>query len=313
MTIAKISIVTPAYKCGDNITELYRRLTNILEKLEPEYEIIFVNDASPENDWSIISELILMDSHVKGINLSRNFGQHYAITAGVHHVSGDAVIVMDCDLQDQPEEIPKLYNKYLEGFDVVFARRHLRQDNALKKFLSRSFNTIYGCFVEVKPDSSIANFGIYSQKVIDNYKRFNEQNRCFPIFVRWMGFKTAAIDVAHGKRYAGKTSYSFSKMTSLAIDNIVSQSNKPLKLGIQFGFITSTASMFYAAVLFYNFFVHGVAVEGWTSLMVSLFFISGLLFANMGLLGLYIGKIFDETKDRPLYIIDEMKGFSGKK
>ncbi len=310
MTIQKLSIVTPAYKCTGNIWELYKRLIAVLNKLVSEYEIIFVNDASPENDWDIINEIIGLDTCVKGISFSRNFGQHYAITAGVKYATGDAIIVMDCDLQDQPEEIPKLYNKFLEGFDVVFARRYMRQDNTIKKFLSKSFSIVYGYLVDVEPDNSTANFGIYSRKVIDNYKKFNEQNRCFPIFVKWMGFKTAAVDVAHGKRYSGKTSYNFNKMMSLAIDSVVSQSNKPLRMGIKFGFTISAASILYTFYLLYKYFVHGIAVQGWTSMMVSLFFLSGLLFANMGLLGLYIGKIFDEAKGRPLYIIDEMKGFS---
>ncbi|MCK4978742.1 MAG: glycosyltransferase family 2 protein [Candidatus Delongbacteria bacterium] len=305
----KISIISPAYKCSECIKELYSRLVLSLEKITDSFEIIFINDGSPDNDWGIIKEVASNDKRVKGINLSRNFGQHYAITAGLDHASGDWIVVMDCDLQDQPEEIEKMFNKAIEGYDVVVGRREDRKDSFLKKMSSKLFYKVYSYFTEIDTDSSIANFGVYSKKVISNYRKMKEQNRNFPFSVKWLGFASTHIDVKHSERYAGKTSYNFNKLLNFAIDSIVSQSNKPLRLSIKFGFILSFLSFTYGLFLIVKYFVTDIGVQGWTSTMVSLFFIAGLLLANMGLLGLYIGKIFDETKNRPLYIIKDLLNY----
>lgn len=305
----KISIVAPAYKCSECIEELYGRLILSLEKITDSFEIIFVNDGSPDNDWEVIKEVVGEDKRVKGINLSRNFGQHYAITAGLDHASGDWIVVMDCDLQDQPEEIEKMYNKAIEGYDVVVGRREVRKDPFFKKMSSKLFYKVYSYFTEVDTDSSIANFGVYSKKVISNYRKMKEQNRNFPFSVKWLGFTSTYVNVIHSERFAGKTSYNFNKLLNFAIDSIVSQSNKPLRLSIKFGFTLSFLSFMYGLFLIIKYFVTDIGVQGWTSTMVSLFFIAGLLLANMGLLGLYIGKIFDETKNRPLYIIKDLLNY----
>ena len=306
----EISIVAPAYKCSECIEELYKRLVLSLEKITDSFEIIFVNDGSPDNDWEKIKEIASSDNRVKGINLSRNFGQHYAITAGLDYVSGNWIVVMDCDLQDQPEEVEKLYNKANEGFDIVLARRAERKDSVFRKLLSKVFIKVYIYFTEVDIDNSVANFGMYSRRVISSCKKLREQNRNFPLAIKWLGFSIVYVNVEHSKRFAGKSSYSFYKMLNLAIDAIISQSNKPLRLSIKLGFIMSLSSFIYGSFLIIRYFVNDIDVQGWTSMMVSLFFIAGLLLANMGLLGLYIGKIFDETKNRPLYIIKEILGIN---
>ncbi len=300
-----LSIVTPVYGCCKSLNELYRRLSLSLSQITKDFEIIMINDASPDDSWSVIQKLAKNDKRVKGINFSRNFGQHYAITAGIDYAQGDWVVVMDCDLQDQPEEIIKLYNKAKEGYDIVFGRRHIREDSFIKKLGSKIFYKIYDYFTESKVDNSVANFSIISVKVVKELRKLKEQNRAFPLFVNWVGFKRTNIDIVHAKREEGESSYTLQKLINLAIDSIVSQSNKPLKLSIKFGFILSFLSIFYAIWLVLRYFIYSVPVEGWTSVMVSIYFIAGLLFANMGFLGLYIGKIFDETKDRPLYVIQE--------
>lgn len=300
-----ISVVTPVYGCSKSLAQLYTRLEKTLSTITHEFEIIMVNDASPDNAWESIKELAAKDSRVKGINFSRNFGQHRAITAGLDYAKGNWVVVMDCDLQDQPEEIIKLYNKAQEGYDVVFGRRHERKDSTFKQLGSTVFYKILDYFTESKVDSSIANFSIVSSKVIDELKKLKEQNRLYPLFINWLGFKRADINIEHASREEGKSSYTFSKLINLALDGIVSQSNKPLKMAIKFGFLMSFFSLMYATWLVVRFFIFSVPVEGWTSVMVSIYFIGGLLFANMGLLGLYIGKTFDETKNRPLYVIQE--------
>jgi polyisoprenyl-phosphate glycosyltransferase len=307
----EFSIVIPAYKCEKCISELHSRLTGVLGKLG-EYEIIFVNDASPENDWEIIRKLAEKDKRVKGINFSRNFGQHFAITAGIDHVCGNWLVVMDCDLQDRPEEIEKFYKKAIEGSDVVVGRRKERKDGLLKKVNSKLFFIVYNYFSGTNVNNSISSYGIYSRKVIENLKRLREQNRSFGLFVYWLGFKRIEIDIEHSQRTIGESSYSFSKLFRLAFDSIVSHSNKLLRLSIKFGLTLSLGAFLFGLWIIFKYFYFGIGVLGWTSMMVTLLFISGLLFANMGLLGLYIGKIFDEVKNRPLYVVDEFLNIDGE-
>jgi len=301
----QLSIVTPIYGCCKSLNTLYDRLNKTLSTITSDFEIIMVNDASPDNAWESIKALAKKDKRVKGINLSRNFGQHRAITAGLDYASGEWIVVMDCDLQDQPEEIVKLYNKAQSGYDIVFGRRIRRKDGFFKKLGSKLFYKVYDYFTESKVDSTIANFSIISKKVLHSLRELKEQNRSYPLFVAWVGFNKTEIDIEHASREEGKSSYTFKKLIDLAIDSIVSQSNKPLKLSIKFGFIISFLSLFYALWLVIRYFIFLVPVEGWTSVMVSIYFIGGLLFANMGILGLYIGKVFDETKKRAIYIVQE--------
>jgi len=303
---AEISVVVPAYKCEKCVEELYSRLIAVLEKITGSFEIIFVNDASPENDWEIISAICKKDERVRGINFSKNFGQHRAITAGIDFANGDWVVVMDCDLQDEPEEIEKLFSKAIEGYDIVLARRSSRKDNIIRKKFSRMFAKVFMYFTETNVDDTVANFGIYSKKVIESYRELNEQNRNFTLLIQWLGFSPVYVNVEHSKRLKGKSSYTYKKLFNLALDSIISQSNKPLRISIKFGFVMSLISLIYGLFLVIRHYAINIYVQGWTSLMVSLFFLSGLLLANMGLLGLYIGKIFDEAKNRPIYIISEL-------
>lgn len=300
-----ISVVTPAYRCATFIDELYQRLKTTLVPISPDFEIIFVNDASPENDWEFITKLAKKDPRVKGINFSRNFGQHHAITAGLDHAQGEWVVVMDCDLQDQPEEIPKLYQKALEGWDVVVGRRAQRKDYFLKKLTSKLFYNVFEYFTGQKVDNRIGNFGIYAKKVIHSVSQLREHSRSFGLFVIWTGFKRIEIDIIHAKREIGNSSYNFIKRLNLAIDSIVTHSNKPLKLSVKLGFLLSSFSILYAIWMVISYFIWSTPVAGWTSLIVSLYFLAGLIIGSIGMVGLYVGKMFDETKKRPLYIITE--------
>jgi glycosyltransferase involved in cell wall biosynthesis len=299
-----LSIVTPAYKCAGCIEELHRRLTVTLSQLTSDYEIIFVDDGSPQNDWEIIQRLCQLDPKVRGIKLSRNYGQHYAITAGLDHVRGEWIVVMDCDLQDQPEEIVKLYRKATEGWPIVLARRAERQDSLYRRFVSAAFTKVFNWLGDIEIDNSIANFSICSHKVIESVSRFRERNRSFPMFLNEVGFPKTAVDVEHAPRFAGKSSYTFTKLFDFAIQAIVARSNKPLRLSIRFGFLLSFMALIYGTVVIFRYFAHDIAVEGWTTLAVLISFLGGLGFANLGILGLYLGKVFDETKHRPLYIVE---------
>ncbi|HLP44396.1 MAG TPA: glycosyltransferase family 2 protein [Candidatus Kapabacteria bacterium] len=300
-----ISVVIPIYRNEPFIDGLYSRLTDNISAITVDFEIIFVDDRSPDNSWKLIARIAEKDRRVKGIRFPRNFGQHFAIIAGVAHSSGDWVVVMDGDLQDRPEEIINLYNKALEGYDVVFARRQIRKDNLYIKLCSRMFYKFFDFLVGSKSDATVANFGIYSRKVIVNFNKLREHSRLFPLFINWLGFKTAYIDVEHAQRSTGKSAYTIKKKMALALDTIISMSNKPLKISIKIGLLLSFLSFLYGVFMIIKYLVWGIPVIGWTSLIVSLYFIGGLILSTLGILGIYIGKIFDEVKNRPIYVIDE--------
>lgn len=307
-----ISVVIPVYKAEGCLHELYRRLWAVLETITTDYEIILVEDCGGDRSWALIRELALADPRVKGLQFSRNFGQHYGITAGLDHCSGDWVVVMDCDLQDQPEEIPKLYTKAQEGYEVVYARRAVRQDHLFKRWSSRLFYRIFDYLTEQKSDPAIANFGIYSRKVIADYRLMRESVRNFPLFVRWLGFPSAAVDVEHAPRFSGTSSYTLYKLIHLAVDSIIAQSNRPLRLSIKLGFLMALGSFLVAIYYTLRYFIYSIPVSGWTSLIVSLYFLAGLFFVNTGFIGLYIGRIYSEVKGRPLYIVLDKINFNSK-
>ncbi len=303
MADVHISVISPVYGSKASLPTLYARLCRALSALTGNFEIILVNDGCPQDSWTVITKLCAEDSRVRGINLSRNFGQHAAITAGLDHAKGDWVVVMDCDLQDQPEEIPKLYAKAQEGYDVVFGERSKRHDPLFKQFFSRAYKATFGYLSGIKRDADHGNFGIFSRKVIESVKQYREQSRGFATFISMVGFKKTAIPINHSPRFEGKSSYNFAKNMNLAVDLIIAHSNKPLKLSINLGFFISLFSVLYACWLVIRYLIYAIPVPGWTSLMVAMFFMFGLMFALLGIVGLYVGKVFDETKHRPLYFI----------
>lgn len=300
-----ISIVTPAYKCAASIPELCQRLKTTLDKITQNWEIIIVNDSSPQNDWQEIKKLNSSDKRVKGINLSRNFGQHNAIFAGLQHSVGQWVVVMDCDLQDTPEEIEKLYNEAQKGYDIVLGRRAIRYDNFLKKLSSKIFYKILAYFSETQQDNTVGNFGIYHRKVIDSVLSIGDKIKFFPVMVQWVGFSKQKIDVAHAQRKYGKTSYNFKSLLKLAINTTLSFSDKPLRLTVKLGLLTTFLSIVFLIFNIYRYFAGKIVEPGWTSIILSIWFFSGLIIFLIGIVGLYIGKIFETSKNRPNFIIKE--------
>jgi polyisoprenyl-phosphate glycosyltransferase len=301
----KISIVIPVYGCSSCLVELYIRLKKIIEPISRDFEIIMVNDSSPDNAWKTILEICQKDHRIKGINLSRNFGQHYAITAGLEKCNGEWVVVMDCDLQDRPEEIIKLYDKSQEGWDIVFAQRINRKDGFLKRYFSKLFYSLLGYLTNTDQDASIANFGIYNRKVTDAIKSMGDYQRYFPTMVKWVGFSSTKLPVEHAHREEGKSSYTFGKLVRLAMDVILCFSDKPLRLTVKFGFVLSSLAILFALFNLVLYFKGNINVPGYTSIIVSVWFLSGLIITLIGIVGLYIGKTFDKVKGRPTYIINE--------
>lgn len=298
-----ISIVIPVYKAEGCLHELYSRLKSSLEKITPDFEILLIEDCGGDRSWDIIQELAAQDQRVKGIQFSRNFGQHYGITAGLDLCQGEWVIVMDCDLQDRPEEILRLHEKALQGYEVVLARRGKRKDSLFKRLSSRMYNFVFRYFTDINYDWEVGNFRIISKKVVHNYRQVREQLRFFGGIISWMGFSTASIDVQHDARFDGKGSYSFRKLCKLALETIIAHSDKPLRLAVGFGFCISTLAFIFGIYVITRSWLYGSPIIGWSSLIVSVYFIGGIIIAILGIMGIYLGKSFDETKKRPLYII----------
>ena len=300
-----ISIVSPVYRGEKMVAELVRRNVESVSAITDDYEIILVNDASPDNSWDEIVKQCAANPKVKGLNLSRNFGQHYAISAGLSYASGDWVVVMDCDLQDKPEEIPNLYRKAQEGYDIVYARRAIRKDGFLKKSSSALFYRVFRRLSGMSSDKAVANFGIYNKRVIDEFNKMPEQSRFFPSQIKYLGFKDTSIDVEHSERPEGKSSYNLAKRFKLGFDVIVSNSNKPLRFAVGLGLGMSALSFLLALYNVIAKWVGIIRVPGYTTTVFSIWFVGGLLLLVMGIVGLYIGKIYDQVKGRQLFIVKD--------
>ena len=298
----KISVVIPVYGCRAALNELYSRLVNTLQLITNDYEIILVNDSCPQNSWEVIENICEKDIHVIGLELSRNFGQMKAILAGLDHCCGDWIVVMDCDLQDRPEEIVNLYNKAMEGYDVVFARRKKRRDSRLKTLAANIFYKTYEFATDGNYDSAVCNFSIAKKIVIDNYCSMREEHRGYVMYIKWLGFKQATIDVERNERYEGKSSYDFKRKVQMAMELLTSQSDKVLKYAVGFGFFISFISVIVLLVLVIRYFTVNIT-PGWTSIVASNFLLGGLIIMTIGIVGIYVGNIFMQTKDRPLYVV----------
>lgn len=301
----KFSIVIPCYKSSNTLIELKNRLIDVITPLSADFEIVLVNDGSPDDDWEIITNMAKNDSRIKGINFSRNFGQHYAISAGLEIAKGEWIVVMDGDLQDRPEEIANLYKKSQEGYDLVTAKRVLRKDTYIKKMFSKLFYWLFGYLTNTKYDSTVANFGIYHQKVIHALIQMKDKIRVFPILIQWVGFKGTSIEVVHNKRQNGLSAYTYKTLFTLAFDIIVSFSNKPLMLMVRLGIVISILSFFVGIYYIYSYLEGEILILGFASIIISIWLLSGLIILFLGVLGIYLGKVFDASKDRPTYIIKE--------
>ena len=298
-----ISVVVPVYKAENCLDELYCRLVAALETITPDFEIVLVEDCGGDRSWEIIERLSARDARVKGIQFSRNFGQHYGITAGLDYCNGDWVVVMDCDLQDRPEEITRLYAKAQEGYDIVLARRGKRHDPFLKRCTSWLFYKLFSYLIDMEYDGQVGNFRIMSRKVVKSFRRMREQLRFFAALVQWVGFPSSSIDVEHAERLEGNSSYTLSKLWKLGSDTIIAYSDKPLRLAIRFGFTMAFFAFSYGVYYLARALLYGSPIMGWSSLFVSLYFIGGIIIAILGIMGIYLGKTFDESKKRPLYIV----------
>lgn len=298
-----ISIVSPVYMGEKMVHELVSRIRESVSGITEDFDIILVNDCSPDDSWTMVLKECAEDKRVKGINLSRNFGQHKAIRAGLEFAFGDWVVVMDCDLQDRPEEIVKMYEKAQEGYDIVQGERMERKDKFFKRLSSRLFNAFFSSLSGVKTNNKIANFGVYRQSAIEAVRRIPERDSSFGSLLNQVGFKTVSIPIEHGSRAEGRSSYSLRKLLDLASGFIITNSNKPLRVMVGIGFALSLVSILVALYNVIAYFFGLIKVPGYTTTVFSIWLLGGLIMMQLGIVGIYIGRVFDQVKGRPLYVI----------
>ena len=303
-----ISVVIPIYNEETVLPELYRRLKEVLQKYE-DYEVIFVNDGSTDRSHKFLQLLRNHNKRCKIIDFSRNFGHQIAITAGLHHASGDAVIVMDGDLQDPPELIHNLTTKWREGNEVVFAQRMLRHGESTWKLqTAKWFYRLMNKWSDVKIPLDTGDFRLLDRKVVNELNRMDEKNRFIRGMVSWIGFKQAAVPYDRHARFAGKAKYSFRKSVHLAWDGITSFSSVSPSLPFYFGCLVTLISVLYALVLVIQLTL-GKPASGFSALLTVMVFLGGVQLVSVGVIGQYIARIFDDTKNRPLYVVRQRYGF----
>ena len=306
----KLSIVSPVYYGEKSSEELVKRITMACTSITKDFEIILVDDGSPDQSWKKIIEISEKNQNVLGIKLSRNFGQHYASDAGLSKAKGDWIVVMDCDLQDRPEEIPRLFSKALEGFDVVVASREQRQDSFLKVFFSDMFYKALSWLTDTEQNSKVANFGIYKNTVIKEINNLSESFRYFPAMIKWVGFKRAELSVQHASRDEGESTYNFRRLLALALEVIIAFSEKPLRMMTYLGLSISLMSFCVGIYVLIRALQGAFLIQGWASIMVSLWLLAGIIMFFLGIVGIYVGRNYREAKGRPIFIISEQAGKS---
>jgi len=303
--MAYLSVVIPVYNEEHCLGELYRRLTESLAAIARDYEIVLVDDGSRDRSWEMITGLAQKDDRVKALQFSRNFGQHYCITAGLDACDGDWVVIMDADLQDRPEEIAKLHARAQEGYDIVHARRVHRRHPLPEKVAAKLFYWFFNYMTGMHHDGQVGTFRMLSRRVVENFRMMREQMRYLGGMLEWMGFPTSKVDVQHDARKAGSSAYSFRRRWRLAQGAIIAYSDRPLQLTVQLGFLIALLALLYGVYVLARVLFFGAGVEGWPSLIVSIFFLGGIVIATLGIVGIYLERTFAETKRRPLYIIKE--------
>ena len=304
--MTSISIISPVYKADDCILELYNRLVSNAEKITEDFEIILVEDGGSDNSWEIIKQISVSDARVKGIKLSRNFGVHHAITAGLDIANGDWTFVIECDLQSPPEKMLDLYKKALEGYDVVIAKFVKRADNIFRRISSRIFWKSMSFLSGMRLDPQYGVYRIMSKRIVEDFRLFSEQERHFKAIIEWIGVNYETVEMVREKRYAGESAFTFPKLIHATFSYIVAYSSKPLMLFVGIGILSAFGAFIASMVILFSKLFYGSDwPSGWTSLILSIYFIGGIIITNLGVIGYYVGRNYDESKKRPLYFISE--------
>ena len=305
-----LTVVIPAYFEEAVIEACYHALKVVMDKNRWTYELIFVNDGSKDKTLALLKQIAKQDRRVKVIDFTRNFGHQVAVTAGIYHSMGDATVIIDADLQDPPEVIEQMVNKWQEGYDVVYAKRKKRKGESWFKLITAKwFYRFLHSMAEVEIPMDTGDFRLIDQKVVEAFKQMPERNRFVRGMISWVGFDQTFIEYERDERLAGETKYPLKKMIRFAKDGIVSFSTKPLKMVQTLGFLTIAIAVLILCYSLMSKYIFRSVVPGWTSLMVITTFFSGVQLFSIGLLGEYIARIYDESKNRPLYLIKEKINF----
>jgi glycosyltransferase involved in cell wall biosynthesis len=302
--MVELSVVVPVYGCADCLELLHRRLSAVLQACAVSYEIVLVDDCARDGAWGVIGRLAEHDPRVRGIRLSRNFGQHAAITAGLADCSGERAVVMDCDLQDPPEVIPRMLEKSRAGHDIVLARRLRKQQSVFRRVASSLYFRALGAISGRRFEGEFGAFSLITRSVVDAFLRFRDRDRHYLFILYWLGFDAVSIDYEHAPRHSGTSSYSLPALLRHALDGLVFQTTTLLRWIIYAGFIVSGAGVALAAYLVYVYFAFAPP-PGWSSLAVLILVLGGFIIIGTGVTGLYIGRIFEQVKERPLYVVDK--------
>ena len=303
----RISIISPVYNVEGILDELINQIISEISKISEDYELILVEDGSSDNSWRKIDDHCSKNKNIKGIKLSRNFGQHYAIAAGIKNCTGDVAILMDCDLQDDPIYFKLFLNEYSQGYEIVFSKKKRRKHSVIKNIFASCYNYIFNYLsddVGWKITIYVSTFGLLSRKAIDAYLEIKDYSRHTLTVLRWIGFSHTFVDVEHKERYLGKSTYNFSKLVNHAIDGIISQTDKLLRLTIYLGIALSFFSFTGIGYILIKS-INSSFKAGWPSLFVLILFVSGMIILTIGVSAIYIGKIYEQTKERPLFIVDK--------
>jgi dolichol-phosphate mannosyltransferase len=297
-----LSVVIPVYGCADCLTPLHERLTRSLEQLGEPYELVLVDDRSLDGGWEVLQRMARADPHVRAYRLSRNFGQDAAITAGLAQARGRWAVVMDCDLQEAPEDIPRLWAASREGYDVVRTIRRGWRHSAFRRWTSRVYRRLT-LETDVRPDYS--NLSLLSRPVIDAFLRLRDRDREYMIALDWLGFDSTEIEIEHHERHAGKSGYTLQQLAKVAIDGMFFRSTLLLRVVVLTGFIIALVGLVLAGVEIADYFIEkNSTVPGYTSLAVLLLLLAGFIIVSVGVVGIYVGRIFEQVKNRPLFLID---------
>ena len=307
MSDAQLSVVVPVYKCADCLTSLRDRLARVLEPIVPSFELLFVDDRSPDGSWEVLQALASRDHRVRAIRLSRNFGQHAAITAGLAASQGDWIVVMDCDLQDPPEEIPRLLAKAGEGYDIVLSKRVGRKHSLPRRVAGRAYTGSATSSCAWTWARNTALLSLLSRKVVDAFLAVRDRDRQYMLVIHWLGFARGEIEFEHADRMAGRSSYTTRQLMQVAIEGFFFETTILLRWIVDLGFALALLGTLLAVWFILAYFLFE-PYAGWTSVAVLLLLIGGFIITSLGVTGLYIGKIFGQVKDRPLYVIDTVVG-----
>jgi len=308
------SVVIPMYNEEEVIGETYRRLKKVMDTTGESYELVFINDGSRDRSAEIIAELAQSDKNIRLIDFSRNFGHQVAVTAGLDYAQGQAVVIIDADLQDPPELIPQMLEKWKEGYDVVYGKRVKRKgETFFKKFTAYLYYRILGALTDGSIPKDTGDFRLIDRKVCDAIKKMSEKNRFLRGMINWVGFKQVAVEYIRDERWAGETKYPLKKMLKLASDGILSFSYKPLKLATYIGFLLSISGFLYLIYVLYQRLFTDNTITGWASIIAVNLVFNGITLLILGILGEYVGRIYEEVKDRPLYIVKKVVGFELEK